>query len=363
MGIVAGEGAVPNQIDLQHVFAARADGVQSGPDGLVGTFGEGVPRALVAALGGLAVDVKAPPLSDATEGPQSAVVAAIAEPFLDPFATRFLHRFAAGAFDHFALLIFSRDDVAGLAAYQYALELRRLGHVPDRGPRLYLWNLLRTDSAPASAFNRFALDELSCRLAETLGTALDLDRLSEAVAAETRRITALRALSPGGSQAFVARNAGRWLAPDAHIAMLPGPADSTAQGPKIALVGTACDIPVLNDLCAGHGQVIADLQDYGRLMPQPAGRDLLSEIALDPLCHRAAPPMRYSQALHAGIKGADLVISSVDTNDDSFGWELPGLRAAAKAQGSQFLDLGFRPFRPDDAWQDKARTQIAEALT
>ena len=339
----------------------RADGARSGPDGPVGLFGEGVPRALVSALGGMPLDVKAPPLSDNVDGPRSAIVDTVAEPFLDPFATRFLHRFAAGAFDDFATLIFARDDVAALAAYQYALELRRLGHLPDRGPRLYLWNLLHTDSVPAAAFNRTELERLTRHLSQTLGTALDAGRLSDAVAAETRRVDALRGLPVGGPDAFVARNAGRWIAPDAHVALLSDLAQQP--GPKIALVGTACDIPVLHDLCAGQGQVIADLQDYGRVAVQPDSGDRLGDIALDPLSPRAAPPGRYTQALHAGIQGADLVIASVDANDDSFGWELPGLRAAAKAQGARFLDLGFRPFRPDAAWQDRARARITEALS
>ena len=56
------------------------------------------------------------------------------------------------------------------------------------------------------------------------------------------------------------------------------------------------------------------------------------------------------------------VANSTDASDDSFGWELPGLRRAAEAQCARFLDLGFRPFRPDDAWQDRTRHRIAEAL-
>lgn len=356
----AGEGAVTVHASLQHAFATRADGVDPQGRALVGTFGEGIPRPLIAALGALAVDVKAPPLTDASEGPTVRAVTAVTEPFLDSFTARFLHRFAAGAFDRFATLVFARDDVAGLAAYQYATELRRQG-VLSGGPRLHLANLLHTDSPAVTAFNRAELARLTAHLVETLATPLDPGQHAQAMAAETRRTTALHALSKG-TVAFVTLNAGRWLDPKTHAALLE-PQDLTAvHGPTIALTGTACDIPVLHHLCAGRGTVIADLQDYGRPQPQPATPDDLTPL-LDPLAPRAAPPRRFTQALHAGIAGADLVIASVNVNDDSFGWELPGLRAATEAQGARFLDLGFRPFRPDAAWQDHARAAIERALS
>jgi len=352
---------VPVHATLQDAFVQRADGAQQDGAALIGVFGEGVPLPLVAALGGLAVDIKAPPLSDATDGPHADLVARVAEPFLDPFTTRFLHRFAAGAFDRFATLIFARDDVSGLAAYQYASELRRQGLISRSGPRLHLWNLLHTDSAPVVSFNRHELGRLVAHLEETLGTRLDQDRLSGAIEAEKRRGAALEALPPGGSAAFTVRNAGRWMTPAAHAALLaPLPQPS---GPAIVLLGTACDIPVLHDICTEFGQVRADLQDYGRRAPHPIdAADLLREIAHDPLSPRAAPPSRFTRALFDGIAGADLVIASLDANDDCLGWDLPLLRDFATARGARFVNLGFRPFRPDAAWREKARAHIAEAL-
>ena len=352
---------MPVHRDLEEAFGTRADGVRANGAALVGTFGEGVPRALVASLGGMAVDIKAPPLSDSVDGPQSNVVDAIAEPFLDPFARRFLHRFAAGAFDRFATLVFVRDDAAALVAYQYALELRRQGRVKTSGPRLFLWNLVHSSSAPASVFNGAELDRLKAHLMDTLGGQLDADALAEAVAGESRNAQALRDFAAQGPDGFVALNAGRWMRPEDHAALVP-PA-SAMDGLKIALAGTACDIPVLHELCAEVGHVIADLQDYGRPSPQPTdAKDLLSEIVGDPLAIRAVPPARFSRALLKGISGADLVIASVCENDESFGWELPGLRRAAEARGARFLDLGFRPFRPDADWEDAVRSRIREVL-
>ncbi|MBV0911945.1 hypothetical protein [Anianabacter salinae] len=352
---------MPVHATLEHAFRTRADGARAAGAARVGVFGEGVPLPLIAAMGGLALDIKAPPLSDAADGPHSAVVAAVTEPFLDAFAARFLHRFAAGAFDSYATLIFARDDVAGLASYQYALELRRSGRLPATGPRLYLWNMLHSDSPPALAFNRTELARLSDHLAETLGSVPDPDKLSAAVAGETRRAKAVASLPSGGAEAFVARNAGRWMTSEDHTAAL-GPVAQT-DGPHIALVGSACDVPVMHDLCSGFGQVCADLQDYGR--PRPIAEnaaDLLQSLAKDPLAVRAAPPDRFTRALQSGTETAELVVASMDSNDDSFGWELPILKRATEARGARFLNLGFRPFRPDAAWQDRARGRIAEAL-
>lgn len=356
---------MPVHADLWRAFAERSDGAR--PDGQVpvGVFGEGVPLPLIAAFGGLALDIKAPPLLDQTEGPIEETVHAIAEPFLDSFTARFLHRFAAGAFEDHAALIFARDDVAGLAAYQYASELRRQGILPSSGPRLYLWNLLHTVSDAAKTFNAAELARLTVFLSETFGAPLDPQQLEDAVAIETRRVAALRDLPPGGTQAFTMRNAGRWLSPQEHLALLSAPLpEETTRGPQIVLVGTACDIPILHELCAGLGQVRADLQDYGRPPAAPASAaDLLGAIVADPLCPRAAPPDRFTRALQDRIAGADLVVASVDSNDDCFGWEMPGLCRAADAVGARVLDLGFRPFRPDPEWQATARTRITEALS
>lgn len=355
------------QVDpvLARAFSERADGVRDTSVPLVGLFGEGVPLPLIAAMGGQGVDVKAPPLTDPEDGPMVEQVSRATEDFMDSFATRFLHRFAAGVFDRFAALVFARDDVAGLAAYQYAHELRRQGIVSARGPRLHLWNLLHTDSAPAMRFNQTELDRLIAMLSDVLGADLGPGRLAAALAAEQDRVEALAALPPGGETSFVARNAGRWMTPEDHVARLE-PHTPEGSGRRIALVGTACDIPVLHTLCAEFGTIIADLQDYGRIVPQPRTSeplDMLRRIADDPLCLRAAPPARFTRALRDGTRDADLVITTVNRNDDALGWELPGLRMEVESRGGRFVDLGFLPFRPDAAWVDGARARLAEVVS
>lgn len=358
---------MPSAPTLETAFERRADGASAAERPLVGVFGAGTPDLLITAHHAQVVDVKAPPLSDATDGPRSSIVDAVTEPFMDAFAQRFLHRFAAGAFDAFALLVFDRDDVAGLTAYQYASELRRLGHVRQDGPRLHLWNMIHSAARTASAYNLKEYARLETCLRTTLGRAGQPSDLATALASETDRKVALARWPEGSREAFVARAAGRWLSPQAHAALLDA-AEPTAKpedAPRIALVGTACDVPVMYDLCSGLGTIVADLQDYARCPGLPASADptaLLAALADDPLHIRAMPPGRYTSALHEHTREAELVVAATSPNDDSFGWETPGLRAATEARGARFLDLGFRPFRPTPDWCAAARDRIAEAL-
>lgn len=352
---------------LQMAFDRRADAAFSVDRPMVGVFGEGIPDIAIRARGARVLDVKAPPLADAVDGARAPEVDAVTEPFMDVFACRFLHRFATGAFDQFALIVFSRDDAAGLAAYQYARELRRQGRIPETGPTLHLWNLLHTQSAAAAAFNLSEFARLEACLSLVLGTNAGTAELEAAHAAEMARHAALAQLPPGGAQAFVARAAGRWLTPEAHVALLADLVlDSvSSSGRRIALVGTACDTPVMHELCAGLGTIVADLQEYAQSARPPANIDVptfLEGLARDPLHIRAAPPGRLTEALHAGVDQADLVIATVAPNDDGFGWEIPGLRATVESRGGRFLDLGFRPFRPDGTWRDRARRRIEEVL-
>lgn len=352
--------------ELMRIFCARADQVTAEGAPRVGLFGDGLPEALIRAAGARPVEVKAPPLSDADEGPQVAAVSRIAERFLDDFAARFLHRFAAGAFDHYAMIVFARDDVAGLTAYQYATELRRLGHVPATGPRLHLWNLLHGQSPAIARFNATEAARLDEALTQTLGQAPDPAALAAALAAETARAEALAPLADH-PHLFALRNAGRWMEPEAHRDLLAriAPVPAAPAGPRIGLIGTACDLPLLRDLAQEFGRVTADLTPYGDLWPAHhlgAPDSLLREVAEVPLHIRANPPRRYGDALRARLAECDLVIASPDRNDDSFGWDLPPLARDLTARGTRLARLPLRPFRPDAAWLDSARRRIEEAL-
>ena len=355
--------------EMYQAFRERADGVALGAQPLVGLFGDGIPEALVSASDARPVDVKAPPLADGRGGPIFPAVSAVVERFMDDFATRFLHRLAAGAFDKFDLIVFARDDVAALTAYQYAQELRRQGAIPDQTPRFHLWNFIHTDSDAAEAFNRLELDRLTQTLCEVSGTTLCQDTLAEAVKTEKVRATILDQFDVHDAETFVWRNAGRWMTAGRHVELLREiPVKASEQdNRRIGLVGTACDLPVLHEVCGSFGTVVADLQPYGQVWPaNNSGPEdtvgMLRHLARYPLHIRTNPPGRYTDMLIEKLAGCDLVVSSVDRNDDSFGWEVPVLRQRLAATGTTVVDLGFRPFRPGPDWIETAREAIQEAL-
>ncbi|MCO6381569.1 hypothetical protein [Oceanicola sp. 502str15] len=350
--------------DLIAAFEGRAEAVVTGAVPLVGLFGDGCPEALIAGAGGRAVEVKAPPLGEIAHDPG---IARVIEPFMDAFASHFLHRFAAGAFSNYAAILFCRDDVAALAAYQYALEMRRQGMVGP-GPRLILWNLAHGTGEALHRFNMAEAERALQELHEALGPQADEDRMQAAMAAESLRQKACATLEGSASSAsdnFIFRNAGRWLEPGHHAALLSTfePSEPTRK-PRAALIGTAADTPALHGLCDTLGLAVTDQSPYGRIWPGchagPANLSaLLRKVAEEPLNIRTNPPARFNAALDAALSDCDLVIASVDSNDDSFGWEIPRLR---RSLAVPLVDLGFRPFRPGPDWLSKARARIEEAL-
>ncbi len=354
--------------ELQRAFRERADGIATSGAPLVGLFGDGIPAPLLHAAGGFCADIKAPPLADATDGPKIDLVDEIAESFLDEFTTRFLHRFAAGAFDHFAIIIFARDDVAGLAAYQYASELRRQNMVSRKGPVLHLWNLAHTDKDAARTYNLTELTRLIGVLAEQ-GLVVDDNELKAALSVEKERRKAVDQIACNGANRFVYRAAGRWLSPNAHLAALSAlPAEKPVSAEtRIGLVGTACDDISLREICSEIGTLQADLMPFGDvwgydISTATDAETLIHAIATDPLNIRANPAGNFGAALQSRLENCDLVVSAVDHNDDSFGWEVPRIRDQAHAKGARFIDLGFVPFRPSNAWISQTKQRVLESL-
>jgi hypothetical protein len=170
------------------------------------------------------------------------------------------------------------------------------------------------------------------------------------------------------ADALVWRNAGRWLDAATHAALLDDAVAVTpaAPGPRLGLVGSATEDVAFHRMLSGFGP-LTNLQPYGQPWPacHAGGPDLdglLRAVATYPLHIRAAPPRRFGEALLDRLDDCDLVISQVDANDYSFGWEVPPLRDALAAHGVPLVYLGFRPFRPDAAWLAIAQQRIEEAL-
>lgn len=350
---------------LERAFLEKADGVTADAP-RIGVFGDGLPEALVRAAGGVPVDIKA---ATGPVAPDPRITPFL-EPFIDHATAGFLHRLGQGAFERYSGLVFSRDDTAGLTAYQYALELRRMGVLRD-GPPLHLWNLVHTASEPAHRFNLTEAHRLNAFLAGTCGRGI-IDDLAEAVAREDLRrdaLARLRAAGLSGRTAFIWRNAGRWLDPQTHADLidsaLPG-VPAAASGPAIGLVGSAVTDPDVYAALDLAGRVVVDLQPYGQVWPEThlGGGDLdslLRAVATHPLHVRTAPPERYRTALLDRLGDCNVVVALLAPHEESVGWEIPALTAALAARGVPLVDLGFLPETIDAAWSVAATSRVRAA--
>lgn|GEM_PF-753675 len=370
---------------LETAFRQRGRS-SGGTEPAIGVFGNGLPGALVRAAGFLAVDVKLP----AADSPAAAVpaIAGFCEDFLDDHARDFLNRLFSGAHDHLAAIVFCRDDQAAMTAYQYAGELRRLGHGGPAMPRLLLWNLVHGQGAAIARFNRIEAERLADDLAALGGVRPDADARRRAQEAEARRAAALTRLAarrgadpPGlsGGEVMRWRNAGRFLDAGRHADLIeaaladdPGVvrAGDPTERPRLGLVGSATASPALYAVIERHGSIVADLQDFGDVWPGAAtvtdGLDgLLAADAEDPIHPRGNPPGRRLVTLVERLRaaGCQLVVAQFDRNDDTVGWELPGLTAALARHGIAVADLGFRDLFPDRAWLDNADAALGRAVT
>lgn len=343
----------------------------------VGVFGNGLPEALLLAVGCRPVDVKSVPDGAARSAGD---IDAYVEPFVDDHARLFLNRLFGGAFAGLPAIVFSRDDAAGLVAYQYALEFMRLHGRPAGIPRLLLWNAVPGEGAAVAAFNRRQAEQLWADLAGIGARAASEGALAEAIAREARRAAVLAELEScrqgaaptvSGAEALRWRNAGRFLAPEEHARLLDAVIAALRNRPprtglRIGLVGAATDAESLYAALEAEGTVVCDPQPFGTAWPGPVPASpsldaLLEAAARDPLLQRAKSATARRAAIVAACVGAgcDLVAAQIDQNDDTFGWEWPSLAAELARHGITTVNLGFRDYRPDTQWCDAARARIA----
>lgn len=361
---------------LEHAYAAhhteRAD---------LGIFGNGLPEGIVAATGAQLqhVHVAPEPELDIT----AAGIAAFMEPFLDAHVRIFLHRLFAGRFDHLKAIVFCRDDAPALLAYQYALELGRLGFGSARMPRLLLWNMVHKQGAAAARFNLVQLDRLWLALSR-LGCAMpETEALRTSAAAEYARAVALGRLeelrkhdAPGidGASAMRWRNAGRYLTARRHCELLEAALDGLSrrgprEGARIGLVGSQLDCAESYATIEAFGTIVCDLQPLGEVWPLPGAGEpnpqtVLAAAAADPFCPRSDPPARFVDAMVERCVEArcDVVLAQLGANDDSFGWDVPGLRHRLEENGIALIDLGFRDHRPAPEWLASVRQALGAHL-
>lgn len=342
----------------------------------VGVFGNGFPEVLVGATGAVPVHVNFG-MSKA-EFPSADSIAEVIEPFVDGEVRLFLLRLMDGDFADYRGIVFARDDVPALIAYQYATEWIRQGRAHAKVPPLFLWNLVHTASAPVRCFNQVQAGKLFDFLASIGLPRPDEASIAAASASEQSRRTHLVALERAetvpGSVALRWRNAGRFMAATDHARLLaealaqPPVAADEAPAARLAIVGSPLASVATLAVFERFGRVVADLQSWGQVWPGrdagPSVETILTVAAADPFCPRITPANAHRQALVAAViaAGCDMVICQLAQTDDTFGWEIPALQADLTAEGIGFLNLGFRDAEPDHNWLDHAAGLIAAAL-
>lgn len=333
----------------------------------IGVFGNGLPEALITAAGAAVQHVHIAP--DTNHAARVSTIAPVLEPFLDAHVRHFLHRLFDGQFNHLRAIIFCRDDAAALFAYQYALEIRRMGLHPADGPDLLIWNLVHKSTASAATFNRVQLDRLWQWLSGNGFQMPDAASIKAAFEAEALRAQALSRMQNlcmtaqlDGTSALRWRNAGRILPAVEHAALLDDAIQyvertQSRHGLRIGLVGSMLPCPRTYAMIEQFGTILCDLQPLGTIWPLPFSDApdpyaMLANAAADPFCPRTDPPARFVDAMVKRLVDArcDIVVAQVSQNDDSFGWDMPALRARLKAEGIDLIDLGFRDDYPNAAW-------------
>ncbi|MBR3369678.1 MAG: 2-hydroxyacyl-CoA dehydratase [Rhodobacteraceae bacterium] len=342
---------------LENAFALR--GTVLSKD-MIGIFGEGFPEILLHATGAPVTCLHILPQEDIVDAGHN--VSQCIEPFVDHAVQRFLHRFACGCFNDLRAIIFCRDDTAALVAYQYALELRRLGLAPAT-PKLVLWNLVHAPHA--HEFNMRQLETLWQHLGSAPPTP---DALSRAFQDEVARAQALEDLTEclratnapvRAGTAMTWRVAGRWMAGGQHADLLRAALAPVAQAPRAAprlgLIGAAITHTALYDMIDSYGAVICDMQPLVAAWPvdlpdHPTPDAILKAAASDRDCQRLVPPDAYTDTLIDRLLAAkcDAVICQLHPHDDVFGWDVPHITRRLNDAGIALVNLGFVDPVPTD---------------
>lgn len=348
------------QAELAEAFAKADLMAAEAPGPVIGIFGNGAPETLIAACGATPVHVnfgKAETHRD---------IDTLIERFVDHEVRIFLNRFAAGAFNAFAGIVFVRDDAPALTAYQYATEWVRQGRGAEGAPPLFLFNLVHASTPAVEIFNAVQGEKLLAFLTGLGLTPPDAAALVRHAETAARRRALTANVSP------IQRNAGRFLSADRHADLLEAAlAEKPSVDPavRLGLVGSPLSSARAYDLFATFGDIVSDLQPFGQVWPGPweAEPDLgrtLKAIAADPFCPRIAPPSLHREALVADLVAVrcDLVLCQLAQTDDTFGWEIPALSKALAEHGIGFVNLGFRDAEPSAEWLDRAAVLIAQAV-
>ena len=342
--------------------------------GSIVVYGHGFPREIVWLAGYEAVDETRPDAPVALR--DGSRISALLEPFLDPYVRSFLLLLEQGAFDRNPAVIFLRESPGALHAYQYALEFRRLGLLPEDGPALFIFNLLMSPDEEVSVFNAAELARLESFLREIqprrAGSVREtLERVSLRASLLGQIAQAQSGGRLSGAAAFNTRNAAMHMPLARSIEVLNQLRGRDLRKPpapdhRFALLGSPLAGGGLHRVVEEFGTLALDLQS-GLPAPTPP-KDLqqavlqFSEASLSP---RQARPNAFIEALEPLLAKhrIETVLWQVDPTDDLWGWLMPNMRDLCDRMQIGFIDLGFVPAWPDEVCLGKARRRLRGAMS
>jgi hypothetical protein len=337
--------------------------------GSVVVYGHGFPREVLWLAGYEAVDETRP--STPVTAQAGSRISIFLEPFLDPYVRSFLLRLERGDFDRNPAVVFLRESPGALHAYQYALEFRRLGLLPEDGPALLIFNLLLSSAEEALLFNAAELDRLEKFLIEVQSPrATSFEETLKRVSLRASILGQIAEAQSEGSisaaAAFSARNAAMPVPLARSIERLELLPDASLSGPRahdrrLALLGSPLAGDGLHRLVEEYGILALDLQSgpAAPTAPQNLMQAVLrfTENSFSP---RQARPDAYVESLGPLLAAhrIETVLWQVDPADDLWGWLMPNVRDLCERMDIGFIDLGFIPAWPDNACLDGARRQL-----
>lgn len=341
--------------------------------GSVVVYGHGFPREVLWLAGYEVVDETRPPAPVPAQA--GSRISIFLEPFLDPYVRSFLLRLERGDFDRNPAVVFLRESPGALHAYQYALEFRRLGLLPEDGPVLLIFNLLLSSTEEALLFNAAELDRLNKVLSEVQPTrATSFEENLQHVSLRASILGRIAQAQSEGSisavAAFNARNAAMSVPLEQSIERLELLPDATLSGQRapdlrFALLGSPLASDGLHRLVEEYGVLALDLQSgpAAPTVPQNLVQAVLdfTENSLSP---RQARPDAYVESLNPLLAAhrIETVLWQVDPVDDLWGWLMPNVRDLCERMDIGFIDLGFIPAWPDNASLGAARRQLRGAM-
>lgn len=337
---------------------AAAKAFKAGGGKVVGYMTNNVPVELIVAAGAFPLQLPTRP------GAPTPNADRYMESLFDPMVRSVFERILVGEFDFLDLIVLPRSVDSFQRFYYYLCELRRTGTAAV--PEPFLYDLQKLPGEASAAYNLDRTRDFAAKLRALTGSVMDPEAIARAIDAYNQLRKALSALSERrhapasltGEAAFLAYAAVGCDLPDvveaAVAARLAEAETPLPAGPRLLLIGSAQDQPVLHRVVAGAGgEVVGDYHWRGEPLLGPT-----IEVADDPLdaisdhyhrrsfATRSYPPSTEDVVNLAKATGADAAIFFYFAEEEALVWDGPAQVAALEAMGLRTLVLNAQAYPP-----------------